>query len=380
MSFSLKAQGSIYIDSGQEISDMYFGEFFTPHSNYSLDKPYDVKFRNKKRKRENFEQHDSNQLFSDPINQEFKIPRTNDHREKIHKLLKQKQRQINNLPKNQNLSKFEKPQELQNNEVVQVDWILMNKFKKQMRPKFYWENDQEQTTQNLFNNWITNNDSKIRIGIAGDTAVVIPAKCEFQMSNLDELKDDGQKTKYNIILMDPPWENKSVKHQQPYQTLTNKELFRLPVKNLACQDNCIVFVWVTNRPKIITFVKEELLPHWNLTYYTTWYWIKITDNAEFIYDLNSTHKKTYEKLIVAYSGQTQSNNNLFQNVPKELFIWSVPGQHSANPILNRFLKQFCPENGECMELFARGLAEGWTSWGNEVLKFQQLDRHLFKRN
>lgn len=31
------------------------------------------------------------------------------------------------------------------------------------------------------------------------------------------------------------------------------------------------------------------------------------------------------------------------------------------------LAQYLPENPHCLELFARNLLPGWTSWGNEVL-------------
>lgn len=34
------------------------------------------------------------------------------------------------------------------------------------------------------------------------------------------------------------------------------------------------------------------------------------------------------------------------------------------------LKPYIPADGKCLELFARSLQPGWTSWGNEVLKFQ----------
>jgi N6-adenosine-specific RNA methylase IME4 len=37
------------------------------------------------------------------------------------------------------------------------------------------------------------------------------------------------------------------------------------------------------------------------------------------------------------------------------------------------LKKYLPANGQhpqCLELFARSLTPGWTSWGNEPLKFQ----------
>ena len=37
------------------------------------------------------------------------------------------------------------------------------------------------------------------------------------------------------------------------------------------------------------------------------------------------------------------------------------------------LKDYIKPEGECLELFARNLQPGWTSWGNEVLKFQHMD-------
>lgn len=40
------------------------------------------------------------------------------------------------------------------------------------------------------------------------------------------------------------------------------------------------------------------------------------------------------------------------------------------------LKDYIKPDGECLELFARNLQPGWTSWGNEVLKFQHVDYFL----
>lgn len=37
------------------------------------------------------------------------------------------------------------------------------------------------------------------------------------------------------------------------------------------------------------------------------------------------------------------------------------------------LAEFTRPGVECLELFARNLQPGWTSWGNEVLKFQHVD-------
>jgi len=41
------------------------------------------------------------------------------------------------------------------------------------------------------------------------------------------------------------------------------------------------------------------------------------------------------------------------------------------------LAPYLPENPQCLELFARNLTPGWTSWGNEVLNFQRCLSEVF---
>lgn len=44
------------------------------------------------------------------------------------------------------------------------------------------------------------------------------------------------------------------------------------------------------------------------------------------------------------------------------------------------LAEFIKPDVECLELFARNLQPGWTSWGNEVLKFQHIDYFTLVQN
>lgn len=44
------------------------------------------------------------------------------------------------------------------------------------------------------------------------------------------------------------------------------------------------------------------------------------------------------------------------------------------------LAEFIKPDVECLELFARNLQPGWTSWGNEVLKFQHIDYFTLLQN
>ena len=55
-------------------------------------------------------------------------------------------------------------------------------------------------------------------------------------------------------------------------------------------------------------------------------------------------------------------------------IMSIPSsQHSRKPPLNAILAPYLPKNFRGLEIFARNLLPGWTSFGNEVLKFQKVD-------
>ncbi|GAB4823688.1 hypothetical protein N2152v2_010734 [Parachlorella kessleri] len=60
-------------------------------------------------------------------------------------------------------------------------------------------------------------------------------------------------------------------------------------------------------------------------------------------------------------------------VPDGLVLLSVPLEHSRKPHLGPLLRQYLPPNARCLEMFAREMFPGWTSWGNEVLKFQCLE-------
>jgi len=176
---------------------------------------------------------------------------------------------------------------------------------------------------------------------------------------------------YDLIVIDPPWENRSVHRGSKYQTLPNFTFFSLPVGQLL-HKRSIVAVWVTNRQKLLHFVKNELLPHWNLQYVAAWHWLKVTDSGEMVVPIDSVHKKPFETLIIGVPVGTLDDSAV-RRLQAHKTIISSPSVHSRKPILEDLFKEFLPENAKCLELFARGLLPGWTSWGNEVVKFQNVN-------
>lgn len=52
------------------------------------------------------------------------------------------------------------------------------------------------------------------------------------------------------------------------------------------------------------------------------------------------------------------------------FIQTCHINSSSSFLSVEVLKPYLGAEAKCLELFARSLLPGWTSWGNEVLKFQ----------
>ncbi|KAJ6662206.1 hypothetical protein lerEdw1_012673 [Lerista edwardsae] len=208
---------------------------------------------------------------------------------------------------------------------------------------------------------------------------LFPPRSSFLLSDISCMQPllDYNK-KFGMIVIDPPWENKSVKRSNWYGYLSPWQIKQIPVPALAAP-SCLVVTWVTNRQKHLRFVKDVLYPHWSVHGVAEWYWVKITKSGEFIFPLDSLHKKPYEVLIL---GRVQRSTDVplsisedeALQIPDHKLIVSVPCTlHSHKPPLTEILKEYTKPDVERLELFARNLQPGWTSWGNEVLRFQHMD-------
>ncbi|XP_058805171.1 N(6)-adenine-specific methyltransferase METTL4 isoform X2 [Phymastichus coffea] len=204
---------------------------------------------------------------------------------------------------------------------------------------------------------------------------VFPRCCQFFCKDIKQISEKVDVIgDYNLILMDPPWWNKSIRRKKikfensSYKMLYNEELAKIPIKNLL-NSNSIVAIWCTNSSSNEKSILEEIFPSWGLTFQAKWFWLKITQNGYPICDFNDSHgKQPYEQIIF---GSTASNKN--QNIPDKKILISIPSAaHSHKPPLTEVLKPYLPRDPKCMEIFARYLLPEWTSWGLEVLKFQHL--------
>ncbi|GMP81207.1 hypothetical protein CsSME_00035995 [Camellia sinensis var. sinensis] len=244
----------------------------------------------------------------------------------------------------------------------------------------------EQRAVQMFNNLVVNEASTDVEAEFLNRRYIIPRKSCFYMSDLGQIhnlipaeSDCG----FNLILVDPPWENSSAHQKLKYPTLPNRYFLSLPIKKLTHTDGALVALWVTNREKLRGFVEKELFPSWGVKYMATLYWLKVKADGLLISELDLFHHRPYECLLVGYChGKAMDSESLsgLKPIPDNQVFISVPGDYSRKPPMGELLLDYVPgfRSPHCIELFSREMISGWTSWGNEPLYFQE-SRNFLKR-
>lgn len=168
--------------------------------------------------------------------------------------------------------------------------------------------------------------------------------------------------KYKTIYIDPPWQERGggkIKRgaNRHYNLISIEEIERLPIKELADEGGCHLYMWVTNN-----FLEKafDLLKSWGFEYVTiiTWnkdriglgqYYRGLTEHCLFA----TTKKRLPYKVL---DGKRQQG---------------VTGFYEAKTVHSRKLQKmremiekvsYSPR----IELFARQTFDGWDCWGNEV--------------
>ncbi|KAJ5894506.1 hypothetical protein N7495_006197 [Penicillium taxi] len=249
--------------------------------------------------------------------------------------------------------------------------------------------------------------------------------CTLPLSEPEHLEEPipglPAQQKFNLLLFDPPWPNRSVRRSRDYQThmyydmnsLTQRLQDILQVHaydpntieqsltpttmHSTSSQNSIAAIWITNSEKARKAAYAALLNS-GFRISEEWIWIKVTTSGEPISPLNGLWKKPYEILVI---GQRGTEKEKYQAVSEgdsletdllgvdpgsitRRVIAGVPDLHSRKPNLRWLFEQlFFAETEskiECspvnlassysaLEVFARNLTAGWYACGNEVLKF-----------
>ncbi|XP_037364668.1 N(6)-adenine-specific methyltransferase METTL4 isoform X2 [Talpa occidentalis] len=136
------------------------------------------------------------------------------------------------------------------------------------------EDNMSVTEQDLFSRVVENNSSFTKLITLMGQKYLLPPKTSFLLSDISCMHPllNCRKT-YDVIVIDPPWQNKSVKRSNRYNYLSPLQIKQLPIPKLAAP-NCLIVTWVTNKQKNLRFVKEELYPSWSVDIVAEWHWVK----------------------------------------------------------------------------------------------------------
>lgn len=158
----------------------------------------------------------------------------------------------------------------------------------------------------------------------GNRTIYFPQSSRFVISDLSNFSDLIQET-YSLVLIDPPWPNKSVTRSKKYQSIDIYSLYDLNLDKITT-DSSLVAIWVSNNPKIQSFIKDKYFKSLNISIIEEWYWMKVTISGELVVSFSQpSHRKPFE---VLYIGQV-NRRKIVENKVQRKVILSVPSKHHS---------------------------------------------------
>lgn len=198
-------------------------------------------------------------------------------------------------------------------------------------------------------------------------------------------------SKFDFILLDPPWPNKSVLRKQNYSTAASMPALRsllsdMGLSTLLAEDG-VVGVWTTHKRAVRDFVLGVggFFEGLGIDLVEEWVWVKVTTSGEPVVGMESVWRRPYEVLLLgrrsssrsrvevhgAKQEQKQGTGRDRGSGVRRRVVAAVPDLHSRKMCLKEVLEGvgLLREGQRGLEVFARHLVKGWWSWGDEVLKF-----------
>ncbi|KAI1727581.1 ZIP zinc transporter domain-containing protein [Ditylenchus destructor] len=204
------------------------------------------------------------------------------------------------------------------------------------------------------------------------TCYVIPRKASFLRGDIGMIRHFAHREmKFDLIVTDPPWPNKSVKRQKCYPWMETDDILNaMPIPNLLARGGLVCF-WLSNSESIHEKIEDMLTNQWGLVRLAEWFWLKICRSGQPVVKFDRPeHKVPFESLIFACH---EDDAPLLKDKITDHF--TIIGVPNANPSRKPPIKELLREldifqSSNCLELFARYLLPETTSIGLEVLKFQ----------
>ena len=190
--------------------------------------------------------------------------------------------------------------------------------------------------------------------------------------------------KYQTIYADPPWQfqNRTGKvapeHKRlnRYPTMTLKDIKELPVAEIS-GDKAHLYLWCPN-----ALLPEGLavMDAWGFEYKGNIVWEKVRkDGQPDGRGVGFYFRNVTELLLFGIKKKSMPNRTLAPARSQVNLIRTQKREHSRKPDEIIPIIEACSQ-GPRIELFARGVRDGWTMWGNQAHEEYEPDWNTYKNH
>ena len=160
---------------------------------------------------------------------------------------------------------------------------------------------------------------------------------------------------FQTIVVDPPWDwsdegdiNQFGRTKPEYATMPIDEIAKLPIDKIS-DDNCHLYLWVTNRslPKAFSLIEK-----WGFRYITCLTWVKLS------FGIGNYFRGSTEQVLFAVKG----SQPLKRKDACTHFCADRGKGHSAKPDEFYKLVESC-SYAPFIDVFGRKERDGWSVWG-----------------
>jgi len=213
---------------------------------------------------------------------------------------------------------------------------------------------------------------------------MIPPCAGFMLSKIDQhtasafsmaaltMHPDSSATagpgKFDFVLLDPPWENRSVRRTAKYKTMRESEPMGVlqSMLGLHIAPNALVACWITNKTSARATALEAF-EAWEVQLIEEWAWLKTTEHGESVTEINGLWRKPYEILLVGKMWNVRVDD-VEESIQRRVIV-AVPDFHSRKPNLKALIEPMLPPKYRALEVFARNLTAEWMAWGDDAVHY-----------
>ncbi len=213
---------------------------------------------------------------------------------------------------------------------------------------------------------------------------IVPPRASFFLSKIDQttspaismaaltMYPDSSATagpgQFDFVLLDPPWENRSVKRSAKYRTMREPEPMEVlqSMMSLHLAPKALVACWITNKASVRADALEAF-EVWKVQLVEEWAWLKTTEHGEPVTKIDGVWRKPYEILLIGKMSEDQSDK-VVGDIRRRVIV-AVPDFHSRKPNLKALVEPMLPPHYRALEVFARNMTAGWMAWGDQVLEY-----------